>query len=96
MTWIRTVPPEEAGPELRGLYERLRGMFPAEYAQPVASLQRADGGSDSVMEAHSLMPEAMWHMMAGLAALLRPGLPLGRREQEMIAAVVSARNQCLY
>jgi hypothetical protein len=34
--------------------------------------------------------------MSGLAVLLRPDLPLTRRQQEMIAAVVSVRNSCFY
>ena len=46
--------------------------------------------------AHSLIPEAMRHMMSGLAVLLQPDLPLTRRQQEMIASVVSAKNQCFY
>jgi hypothetical protein len=96
MTWIRTIPPEQAQPELRDIYERLMPMYPPEYKEPVPALVRPDGTSDRITVAHSLMPEAMWHMMAGFAAMLKPGLPLGRREQEMIAAVVSARNQCVY
>jgi hypothetical protein len=46
--------------------------------------------------AHSLIPEAMHHLMAGLAVLLGPHLPLSRRQHEMIASVVSARNSCFY
>jgi hypothetical protein len=38
----------------------------------------------------------MRHLFAGLAALLRPGLGLTRRQQEMIASVVSAQNRCFY
>lgn len=96
MTWIRTIPTDQADPELRSLYEKLRAMYPPEYGPPVESLVRPDGSLDSIVAAHSLLSEAMWHMMAGLAVLLRPGLPLGRREQEMIAAVVSAKNACFY
>ena len=96
MTWIRTTPPDDAGPELRDAYQKLRAMYPPEYGPPVESLLKPDGTTDSIVQAHSLLPEAMWHMMAGLAVLLKPGLPLGRREQEMIAAVVSARNGCFY
>ena len=59
-------------------------------------LVRPDGSSDSIVAAHSLIPEAMRHMMSGLAVLLRPDLPLTRRQQEMIAAVVSAENACFY
>jgi hypothetical protein len=96
MTWIRTILPQDAPPELRRIYESLRALYPAEYGDPVPAVTRPDGTSDSVVAAHSLFPEAMHHMMAGLAVLLRPGLPLDRRQQEMIATVVSARNSCFY
>ncbi len=97
MTWIRTTPPPQAGPELRRLYDELRALYPPEYAgEPVPALVRPDGASDSIVAAHSLIPDAMRHMMAGLAVLLRPDLPLSRRRQEMIAAVVSVTNACFY
>jgi len=35
-------------------------------------------------------------MMSGLAVLYAPELPLTRRQQEMIAAVVSVENSCFY
>ena len=62
----------------------------------MASLVRPDGKSDSITAAHSLIPEAMRHLMSGLAMLLRPDLPLSRRQQEMIASVVSVENSCFY
>jgi hypothetical protein len=96
MTWIKTIPYEEASEELKRLYESVRALYPHEYADPVQSLTRADGGSDSVVTAHSIIPEAMRHMMSGLGALLQPNLPLTRRQQEMIASVVSIQNQCFY
>lgn len=96
MTWIRTVPPQQADPTLRKLYEDLRALYPPEYAVPAPAVTRPDGTSDGVVAAHSLIPEAMWHLMAGLAVLLRPELGLTRRQQEMIAAVVSAQNRCFY
>ncbi len=96
MTWIKTVPYEQADPELRAVYEAVRALYPAEYADPVASLTRPDGTSDSITAAHSLIPDAMRHMMSGLGVLLRPDLPLNRRQQELIASVVSIRNQCVY
>jgi hypothetical protein len=34
--------------------------------------------------------------MSGLAAMMRPHLPLTRRQHEMIATVVSAQNACFY
>jgi hypothetical protein len=96
MTWIKIVPPEQADEPLRRVYEQLQAMYPPEYADPVASVTRPDGTSDSVVAAHSLIPEAMNHLMAGFAVLLRPELPLTRRQQEMIAAVVSRENSCFY
>jgi len=97
MTWIKTIPHEEASPELKRVYEAIRSLYPREYgAGPVASLVRPDGGSDSIVSAHSLIPEAMRHMMSGLAVLLQPDLPLSRRQHEMIASVVSVYNSCFY
>jgi hypothetical protein len=97
MTWIRTIPYEQAGPELRRVYEMIGSLYPPEYGGgPAAALVRADGSSDSIVSAHSLIPEAMRHMLAGFAALLRPELPLTRRQQEMITTVVSARNRCFH
>lgn len=96
MPWIKTIPMEAAGPELRAVYEAIYSLYPREYADPVASLQRPDGTSDRITAAHSLIPEAMRHMMSGLAMMYQPHLPLTRRQQEMIAAVVSVQNQCFY
>jgi hypothetical protein len=96
MTWIKIIPPEQADDDLRRIYESVRALYPPEYRDPVSTLVRPDGGSDSIMAAHSLIPEAMRHMMAGLAVLLQPNLRLTRSQQEMIAAVVSARNSCFY
>lgn len=97
MTWIKHVPYEQAGDDLKRVYEAVRGLYPAEYGgPPVPSLVRPDGGADSIVAAHSLIPEAMRHLMSGLAVLLQPNLGLTRRQQEMIAAVVSVENSCFY
>ena len=96
MTWIKTVPYEEADANLRQVYEAIRALYPGEYRDPVQPLVRPDGSSDSVTAAHSLIPEAMRHMMSGLAVLLQPDLRLTRRQQEMIASVVSVHNRCFY
>jgi hypothetical protein len=96
MTWIRIVPPASADESLRQCYESIRGLYPPEYHTEVDALRRADGTSDSITAAHSLIPEAMRHLMAGYAVLLSPDLPLSRRQHEMIATVVSAFNRCFY
>jgi len=97
MTWIKTIPYDEADPALRRVYEATRALYPREYSgEPLPSLIRPDGTSDSIVAAHSLLPEAMQHLMSGLGVLLQPNLPLTRRQHEMIAAVVSVRNSCFY
>jgi hypothetical protein len=96
MTWIKTVRPEEADAALRQCYEAIYSLYPPEYRQDVESLRRPDGSTDSIVAAHSLLPEAMRHALSAFGALLRPDLPLSRRQHEMIAAVVSAHNRCFY
>jgi hypothetical protein len=71
MTWIRTIPPAEAGPELRRVYETLRGLYPPEYHIENDALKRPDGDTDSIVAAHSLLPEAMFHAMSTHAALIQ-------------------------
>lgn len=97
MTWIKHIPYDQADDELKRVYDSVRSLYPVEYSSPpVASIVRPDGGSDSIVAAHSLIPEAMRHMMSGLAVLLQPNLGLTRPQQEMIAAVVSIENSCFY
>jgi hypothetical protein len=97
MTWIKHIPYDLANDDLKRVYESVRSLYPIEYAgPPVPSLMRPDGGEDSIVAAHSLIPVAMHHMMSGLAVLLQPDLGLTRRQQEMIATVVSVENSCFY
>jgi hypothetical protein len=96
MTWIKTVPPADADASLGDVYQTVYAHYPAEYGQDVPALQRPDGGSDSIVASHSLIPPAMLHGMAAYGVLLDPTLPLSRRQHEMIATVVSALNRCLY
>ncbi len=96
MTWIKTTTRDEAGPALRAVYDAIYPLYPAEYADSIPAVTRPDGGSDSVTAAHSLIPDAMKHMMSGFAVMLAPHLPLTRTQQEMIASVVSVQNQCFY
>jgi hypothetical protein len=96
MTWIQQVLPENADESLRRIYAAVYSLYPPEYAQTVTAVGRSDGSSDGVVAAHSLIPEALRHMMSGFAVLLAPDLPLSRRQHEMIATVVSARNACFY
>ncbi len=92
MTWIKTIPYAESDGALREAIDRQRAMYPAEYATP--GLAAEPGGS--ISEAHSLLPEALFHAFATFGALMRPELPLSRMQHEMIATVVSAVNRCHY
>ena len=96
MTWITTVPPTEADRQLSELYRSIYALYPPEYAADVETLRGPDGTVDSVVAAHSLIPEAMRHAMSAYGVLLSPDLPLSRRQHEMIATVVSALNRCFY
>ena len=96
MTWIRTIGPKDADAELKRCYEQSYALYPAEYADEVPSVRRADGTADSITEAHSLIPAALLHGLSTYGVLLSPELPLSRRQHEMIATVVSSLNRCFY
>jgi hypothetical protein len=96
MTWIKTIPPDRADAELLRIYDQVYALYPVEYRDPVKAVTREDGTSDGVVAAHSLIPEAMRHVMSGFAVMMQPHLPLTRRQHEMIATVVSAKNSCFY
>ncbi len=94
MTWIKTVPFEEADERLRRAMEAQRELYPVEYATPVHPTP--DGETSGIVASHSLIPEALYHAFATFGALMSPGLPLTRARHEMIATVVSALNRCHY
>jgi len=96
MTWITHIAPDQADSHLRQCYEELYAFYPPEYRQPAPAIRRLDGSADSIVQAHSLIPEAMKHAMSTFGVLLGPDLPLTRRQHEMIATVVSALNRCLH
>ena len=90
MTWIRTIPIEEADAPLRQAIEAQRALYPLEYASP------ASPGGDSVVASHTLMPDALLHIFSAFGAMMSPDLPLSRAQHEMIATMVSATNHCFY
>ena len=96
MTWIPTVAPAEADAELKSCYEAVSSLYPPEYGGEVSALRRADGSRDSIVAAHSLIPQALRHGLSTYGVLLSADLPLERRHHEMIATVVSALNRCFY
>jgi hypothetical protein len=90
MTWIRTIPMEEADERLRQLMEAQRALYPIEYASPFSP------GGDSVVASHTLMPDALYHSFSAFGAMMSPELPLSRAQHEMIATMVSVTNHCFY
>jgi hypothetical protein len=93
MTWIRTIPPDQADEFLRKARESQRAMYPPEYAEPVLP---ADDNGGGIVASHSLIPEALHHAFATFGVLISPDLPLSRRQHEMITTVVSVANRCSY
>ncbi|MFO0811947.1 MAG: hypothetical protein U0796_01930 [Gemmatales bacterium] len=96
MTWIPVISSDQAEGTLQQAYRDIYALYPAEYAIVAPAIVQADGSADSIVAAHSLIPEAMKHAMSTLGVLLSPDLPLTRRQQEMIATVVSTLNGCFY
>lgn len=93
MTWIRTLPLSEADERLRKAMEAQMGLYPIEYAQPTD--MNADPAA-GIVASHSLIPEALQHAFSTFGVLMSPGLPLSRRQHEMIATMVSVTNRCVY
>jgi hypothetical protein len=94
MTWIKTVPPAGSEEALRRAMAMQQALYPAEYASPVHPV--AEGQAAGIVASHSLIPEALHHAFATFGSLMSPDLPLGRRQHEMIATVVSETNRCRY
>jgi hypothetical protein len=61
MTWIRTVPMDQADESLQKALEAQMGLYPQEYAQPVHGLEDRDAG---IVASHSLIPDALYHAFA--------------------------------
>ncbi len=81
MTWIRTVPPDEASGPLKDVY---------------AAIASARGGVAAVHQVQSLNPRAMRAHLDLYKAVVFARSSLGRVCRERIAVVVSAVNRCAY
>lgn len=93
MAWIKTIPIKDADGELLELLLKQRAMYPNEYEESTAGVT---GTEESIVESHTLIPQAMYHAFSTFGALMSPDLPLSRRQHEMIAAMVSDTNDCFY
>jgi len=81
MTWIRTVPPEEATGALRASYERAIAR-----AGKVFGIVRTMSLSPAILDASIELYLKVMHGRAGLS----------RRRRELVAVVVSQVNRCHY
>ena len=93
MAWIKTIPLQEAEGELLELLMKQREMYPVEYRTSTAE---KTGVEESIVESHTLIPDALYHAFSTFGALMSPDLPLERRQHEMIATMVSVTNDCFY
>jgi hypothetical protein len=94
MTWIKTVPFDDANEALRRAQQMQQELYPIEYSDPVHPVK--DGQSSGIVASHSLLPDVLYHAFATFGALMSPDLPLKRRQHEMIATMVSEKNRCKY
>lgn len=93
MAWIKTIPFDEADENLRKILTETRSAYPQEYASPAP---KASAINESIVDSHTLIPEALRHIFTAFSAMMSPDLPLERRQHEMIATLVSETNDCFY
>jgi uncharacterized peroxidase-related enzyme len=83
MTWIKSVPPAEAGPALAAAYDS-------------ASAFSKHGRVSNLWQAWGADPAGLATLHAHYRTLMGDPAPLTRAQAEMIALVVSATNGCGY
>jgi len=93
MTWIKTFRLDQ-DERVREAVLKERALYPAEYATPAPSVDR--GFEHSIVGAHTLFPDVLFHSFSAFGAMLSPDLPLKRYQHEMIATMVSVTNRCFY
>jgi hypothetical protein len=93
MAWIKTIPLKDAEGELLELLTKQRENYPVEYNTSTAE---QTGTEESIVESHTLIPQALYHAFSTFGALMSPDLPLSRRQHEMITTMVSLTNDCFY
>ena len=81
MAFIPYVPDDQASPELKELYDRLRST---------------DGQVDNILRIHSLAPAGMQAHYDLYRTVMYGPSPLSRTQREMIGVTVSAINRCFY
>lgn len=93
MAWIKTIPFAEADEKLQKILMTTRMNYPPEYEMPAP---KASSINESIVDSHTLIPDALFHAFSTFSSLMSPDLPLARRQHEMIATMVSVTNDCFY
>lgn len=93
MAWIKTIKSEDADEKLQEILKKTRMSYPPEYA---ARAPQASPFDESIIDSHTLIPDALYHSFSAFSAMMSPDLPLERRQHEMIATMVSVTNNCHY
>ena len=93
MAWIKTISFDEADEKLQKILMQTRMSYPEEYETPA---EKASTINESIVDSHTLIPDALLHAFSTFSALMSPDLPLKRRQHEMIATMVSLENDCFY
>ena len=96
MPWIQTR--SFGDPEVAAAVRTFMDRMPPEYAPSRRAERKLPPAvmDESIVLAHSQIPQAMAHVFGGYAAMLDASLPLTRRQHEMIATLVSSINECYY
>lgn len=81
MAWIAVIEEEQAGSELKAVYDKIKGKR---------------GKVANIMKIHSLNPKAMLAHSDLYMTIMFKKSGLTREERELIAVVVSAANRCPY
>ncbi|MEP6848059.1 MAG: hypothetical protein ABI999_04325 [Acidobacteriota bacterium] len=93
MAWIKTIPFDKADEKLKEILMKTRESYPREYGSPNPPSIPLD---ESIVDSHTLIPDALYHSFTAFSAMMAPDLPLSRRQHEMIATMVSLTNDCFY
>ncbi len=95
MPWIKIIPEQEAGDELRDVYRKIREQRQGEKINQERDASRS-GPPISPPMLHSLNPKAMWHTAELMWEIMRGESRLTTAQREMIATVTSAALHCRF
>jgi hypothetical protein len=95
MPWIKVIPEDEAGDELKEVYRKIREQRRGE---KINHDRDASPGGPPVSPSmlHSLNSKAMWHTAQLMWEIMRGESRLTTSQREMIATVTSAALHCRF